>query len=72
VCRARFTRNPQYLGEIAATLGWAILTGSMLVWLTALPAVVWYLLLPRTEEPWLLARYGEDYRWCRDATPRFL
>lgn len=68
----RFTRNPQYLGDIAATLGWAVFTGSILVCATAIPAVLWYLLLPRTEEPWLLARYGEDYRRYQDATPRFL
>lgn len=68
----RYTRNPQYVGDLAATVGWMLLTGSLLVVFAGTPAVVWYLLLPRTEEPWLAVRHGETYRRYSRTVPRFL
>lgn len=67
----RFTRNPQYVGDIGATVGWALLTGSLRVAAVALVAVVWYLVLPRSEEPWLERRFGDAYRRYRSRVPRF-
>ena len=68
----RYTRNPQYLGDIAATLGWVVLTGSPRVAAVGLAASVWYAVLPRSEEPWLEERFGDAYRRYRDRVPRFL
>jgi protein-S-isoprenylcysteine O-methyltransferase Ste14 len=68
----RFTRNPQYLGDLAATIGWMLLTGSVLVIVAGVPSVMWYLMLPRTEEPWLEDRYGDAYRRYSERLPRFL
>lgn len=67
----RWSRNPQYLGDVAATVGWIALTGSARVGLVGLVAVVWYLLLPLAEEPWLEERFGEAYRCYRERVPRF-
>jgi len=67
----RFSRNPQYVGDIAATLGWAVLTGSPRVGAVALVATLWYAVLPASEEPWLEERFGEEYRRYRRRVPRF-
>jgi protein-S-isoprenylcysteine O-methyltransferase Ste14 len=68
----RFSRNPQYVGDMAATAGWAVLTGSGFVAGVAAAAVAWYALLPLLEEPWLERRYGDAYRRYRARVPRFL
>lgn len=68
----QWTRNPQYLGDLAATLGWMVLTGSGLVVIAGLPALAWYLLLPRVEEPWLAERFGAAYRRYTERVPRFI
>lgn len=57
---------------VVATVGWVVLTGSARVGLVGLVAVVWYLLLPRAEEPWLEERHGEAYRRYRERVPRFI
>ncbi|NPA31752.1 MAG: DUF1295 domain-containing protein [Chloroflexi bacterium] len=68
----RFTRNPQYLGDIF------LLAGLMVV-AQAAPAraglallLVAFLLMPLAEEPWLEEHYGEAYRRYKHTTPRFL
>lgn len=68
----RFTRNPQYVGDIAATAGWMVATGSLLVVIAGIPALAWYVLLPRVEEPWLEEELGGAYRRYARETPRFL
>lgn len=68
----RFTRNPQYLGDLLVLAGWALLTGSGLVWAVALLAGANLYLAARVEERWLEIRFGQEYRRYRDAVPRFL
>ena len=68
----RYTRNPQYVGDIAALLGWGILCNSLLTWIVSLLGMAWFALAPFTEEPWLRARYGSAYGDFRRRVPRFL
>lgn len=68
----RYSRNPQYVGNILLLIGWVVLTASAWVVPFAVLAVVALALTPLTEEPWLEEMYGDDYRsYCR-STPRFI
>ena len=68
----RFTRNPQYLGDIALVAGYAILCNSQFVYITGLIGILWFLLAPFTEEPWLRREYGEAYERYASRVPRFI
>ncbi len=68
----RYTRNPQYVGDIVALLGWGFLCNSLLTWIVSLLGMAWFALAPFTEEPWLRARYGPAYEDFRRRVPRFL
>ena len=74
VCRGpyRFSRNPQYVGFIAALIGWAFLTSSGLTLLASFMGVVPLALVPFAEEPWLLARHGAAYEEYKRTVPRFV
>lgn len=58
----RYSRNPQYLGDIAILLGWVVLSAAPLAALVAVFGVAVFLVAPLAEEPWLEAQYGADYR----------
>lgn len=68
----RYTRNPQYVGNIIAIGGWTLVTSSVRFALLGLGSVVWHLLLPFAEEPWLVKQYGEEYETYRERVPRFV
>lgn len=68
----RFSRNPQYVGFVAALVGWAVLAASVLTLLAALGGATALILAPFAEEPWLLRRYGAAYEEYRRAVPRFI
>jgi protein-S-isoprenylcysteine O-methyltransferase Ste14 len=68
----RFTRNPQYVADIAMLAGFAILSNSILALFTSLLGMVWFVLAPYTEEPWLRERYGANYDVYMSKVPRFL
>lgn len=68
----RFSRNPQYVGDILATIGLAVVANSTLLWIVALIALVGLVLAPYAEEPWLRDRFGESYEAYRARVPRFL
>lgn len=68
----RWTRNPQYLGMMVALIGWGLMTGSILTLITGGMAWIPLCLVPRTEEPWLLERYGAAYQEYLQSVPRFL
>lgn len=69
----RFTRNPMYIAELALWLGWAILYGSIVVFIGFL--ILWpamnYRVISR-EERELEARFGEAYREYKSSVPRWL
>ena len=67
----RFTRNPQYVGNIMFFIGLSIVANSLLLWITHALLSLVYVLYPITEERWLEDRYGQAYREYRRATPRY-
>ncbi|MCP5071382.1 MAG: hypothetical protein GY946_32880 [bacterium] len=68
----RWTRNPQYVGDILALLGWGILCNSLPTWIVSILGAGWFALAPFTEEPWLRLEYGEAYDAYRQRLPRYL
>lgn len=67
-----WSRNPQYVADIAILIGWGILSASL--W--ALPVLVLgfavLVIAPFAEEPWLEGMYGEQYRKYKMMVRRFL
>ncbi len=68
----RFTRNPQYLGDMFLFLGLSLMANSLYLWVTHSLLILVFLLTPLAEELWLEAQYGEPYRAYRRDAPRFL
>lgn len=68
----RYTRNPQYVGDIAITLGILIAANSFLVFIAGALAVILFVLTPFTEEPWLQERFKTDYNQYKARVPRFI
>ena len=70
----QFTRNPQYVADAFMLAGFAILSGSGLVLVTCLLGMIWFILAPFTEEPWLRTSFGPDseYDAYLKQVPRFL
>ncbi|MFC6827192.1 methyltransferase family protein [Halopelagius fulvigenes] len=68
----RYSRNPQYVCYIVATVGFAAMAAS--AWAAALCAVylAWWVVLPFAEEPWLREEYGEAYERYAERVPRFV
>ena len=68
----RFTRNPQYLGDIVFFIGVGVIANSAFLWIAHLLLAVVFVVAPLTEEPWLEEQYGDAYREYRRRVPRFL
>lgn len=68
----RFSRNPQYVGFMAALVGWAFVASSGLTLVAALVGTVPLVLVPFAEEPWLATRLGAAYEEYRRSVPRFI
>ena len=68
----RFTRNPQYLGDIVLFVGLSVIANSLSLWITHGLLILVFLMAPWTEEAWLKEQYGEAYDDYRRDTPRFL
>ena len=67
----RYSRNPQYLGDVASLLGLVLFSNAVLVLLPGLLGALLFALWPFSEEPWLRERFGADYeRYCKQV-PRF-
>jgi protein-S-isoprenylcysteine O-methyltransferase Ste14 len=68
----QYTRNPQYLGDVAILLGWALWCGSLWALPLTISGIVAFVLTPFAEEPWLEEVYSDDYQKYRQHVPRFL
>jgi protein-S-isoprenylcysteine O-methyltransferase Ste14 len=68
----RYSRHPQYVGYVVATVGGMLIPAS--TWAVPLLGIylLWWLALPLAEEPWLLEQFGEDYERYRERVPRFV
>ncbi len=68
----QFTRNPQYVGDVAMIIGYIILSNSKMLLIAGLLGVFWFILAPYVEEPWLREQFGEDYDDYASKVPRFI
>ena len=68
----RFTRNPQYLGDILLFIGLSILTNSLYLWITHSLLILVFVITPIPEEDWLVEQYGESYVTYLEGTSRFM
>ena len=68
----RFTRNPQYVGDIVFFIGVGVIANSVFLWIAHLLLALVFVVAPLTEEPWLEGQYGDAYREYRRRVPRFL
>jgi protein-S-isoprenylcysteine O-methyltransferase Ste14 len=66
------SRNPGYVGDLLLIVGYVILADSRLAGLIGVLGVLWFLLAPFAEEPWLEQQYGDAYRRYKNRHPRFL
>lgn len=68
----RYSRNPQYVADVAILVGIGLLSASLLAWPVVLSGNLALAVAPFAEEPWLEERYGEAYKKYRSSTRRFL
>jgi protein-S-isoprenylcysteine O-methyltransferase Ste14 len=68
----RYTRNPQYVSEIALYLGAILVTDSAMALAIGGLMMLWFAMAPFSEEPWLRRQFGKEYEdYCR-SVPRFV
>ena len=68
----RYSRNPQYLGFILMYSGVILATYSFMALVAGSIMIVNFVILPLSEEPWLVQQYGKVYvEYCRHV-PRFV
>ena len=67
----RYSRNPQYVGTIAAVLGYAIICNSALALVAAPLISAWFILVPFAEESWCRENLGAAYQAYAAKVPRF-
>lgn len=68
----RYSRNPQYVADIAMIVGWVVLCASPEVALTGFAGIVVLMVAPFAEEPWLNEQYGSAFEDYRAKVRRFL
>ena len=68
----RFTRNPQYLGDMILFVGLSVIANSLYLWITHGLLIIVFAVIPLAEEPWLKAQYGEPYIKYKRGSSRFL
>ncbi len=68
----RFTRNPQYVGDIFLCLGLIGVANSLHATAGLVLLILSFVAMPLAEELWLEEAYGDAYRAYKMTTPRFL
>lgn len=68
----RYSRNPQYVAEILTYLGVVLITNSLLAAVIGSLVILWFLMAPLAEEPWLARQFGERFEEYSRQVPRFL
>lgn len=68
----RYSRNPQYVADMAILVGWAVLSASGWAAFIAAFGVLVLAAAPFAEEPWLEDTYGADYRTYKAKVRRYL
>lgn len=68
----RYSRNPQYVADIAIVGGWIILTSATPALIVGMAGILVLIAAPFAEEPWLKEEYGSEFEEYRASTRRFL
>ena len=68
----RYSRNPQYVAELAILIGWAVLSASGWAACVAAFRVIVLAAAPFAKEPWLEDIYGADYRAYKTKVWRYI
>ncbi len=68
----RFTRNPQYLGDMILFVGLSLIANSLYLWITHVLIIIVFVVTPLAEETWLEDQYGETFIEYRRGISRFL
>lgn len=68
----RYSRNPQYLADIAMISGWIVLCASSGAALVGSAGIAVLIAAPFAEEPWLKGQYGSAFENYRTKVRRFL
>jgi len=68
----RYSRNPQYMADIAIVAGWAVLSAAPLAITVGIAAIIVLIAAPFAEEPWLEEQYGEAFEEYCARVRRFL
>lgn len=68
----RFTRNPQYVGDILFYVGLSVAANSLFLWICHALLIMIFVITPLAEETWLEEQYGTAYLEYRKSVPRFL
>ncbi len=67
----RYSRNPQYMADIAIVGGWVILTSAPSAFILGAAVILLLIVAPFAEEPWLKEQYGSAFETYRASTRRF-
>jgi protein-S-isoprenylcysteine O-methyltransferase Ste14 len=70
-CLYRFSRNPQYVCDIAILIGWALLSASVPALPSIAPGNAVFVAFPFAEESWLEEQYGAAYLQYKSKVRRF-
>ncbi|MCR9111207.1 MAG: phosphatidylethanolamine N-methyltransferase family protein [Rhodobacteraceae bacterium] len=68
----RYSRNPQYVADIAMIVGWTVLCASPGAALIGFAGIAVLIAAPFAEEPWLKKQYGSAFEDYRATVRRFL
>lgn len=68
----RYSRNPQYVADMAILVGWAVLSASGWAAFIAIVGVLVLAAAPFAEEPWLEDTYGTDFRTYKSKVRRYI
>ena len=67
-----YSRNPQYVGYLLATVAYPVWTAAPLTIPLAAIYFCWWFLFPIAEEPWLREEYGAAYDRYAERVPRYV
>jgi len=68
----KFTRNPQYVGDMILFVGLSVVANSLYLWIAHILLVLVFLVTPLAEEMWLEEQYGGAYVSYKRGTAWFL
>lgn len=68
----RYSRNPQYVADIAMVIGWIVFCASSGAVLIGFAGIAVLIAAPFAEEPWLEEQYGSAFEGYRAKVRRFL